>query len=171
MANRPANAGSGRGLAPMGNAAPPLDTVAPPPQAVSPRAAVQSGLTHRAGAAASPAQAVPPGPEAPRPSAGHRAARSRESGPARDGNDPVAWLPYLIVLAGVAAGMFAAWQGSRYAGRGAALVGCSLLAAGLARLILPPRYAGLLATRRKASDVLAFAVFGAAVLAVALTLP
>ena len=83
----------------------------------------------------------------------------------------LAWLPYLIVLAGVALGMFVAWQGSRYAGRGAALVGCSLLAAGLARLILPPRYAGLLSTRRKASDVLAFALFGAAVLAVALMLP
>ena len=83
----------------------------------------------------------------------------------------LAWLPYLIVLAGVAIGMFVAWQGSQYAGRGAALVGCSLLAAGLARLILPSRYAGLLATRRKASDALTFAVFGAAVLAVALMLP
>src|SRR5208283_2187320 len=31
MANRPANAGSGRGVAPAGNAAPPLDGVAPPP--------------------------------------------------------------------------------------------------------------------------------------------
>ena len=107
--------------------------------------------------------------------AGHRAARSRESRSAGDRNDPVAsglaWVPYLIVLAGVAAGMFVAWQGSKYAGRGTALVGCSMLAAGLARLILPPRYAGLLSTRRKASDVLAFAVFGAAVLAVALMLP
>jgi hypothetical protein len=83
----------------------------------------------------------------------------------------LAWLPYLIVLAGVAAGMFVAWQGSRHAARGTELVGCSLLAAALARLILPPRYAGLLSTRRKASDVLAFAVFGAAVLAVALVLP
>ena len=163
MANRPANAGSGRGLAPIGNAVPPLDTVAPPPQAAPPRAA--------ASPQAAPPQAVPPRPEAPRSTAGHRAARSRESSSARDGNDPVAWLLYLIVLAGVAAGMFTAWQGSRYAGRGAALVGCSLLAAGLARLILPPRYASLLATRRKASDVLAFAVFGVAVLAVALALP
>jgi hypothetical protein len=163
MANRPANAGSGRGLAPIGNAAPPLDTVAPPPQAAPPRAAAPPQ--------AAPPQAVPPRPEAPRSSAGHRAARSRESRSARDGNDPVAWLIYLIVLAGVAAGMFTAWQGSRYAGRGAALVGCSLLAAGLARLILPPRYAGLLVTRRKAFDVLAFAVFGAAVLAVAIALP
>ncbi|MGB6580439.1 MAG: DUF3017 domain-containing protein [Streptosporangiaceae bacterium] len=107
--------------------------------------------------------------------AGPRAARSRESRPASDRNDAVAgglaWVPYQIVLAGAAAGMFVAWQGSRYAGRGTALVGCSLLAAGLARLILPPRWAGLLSTRRKASDVLAFAVFGTAVLAVALLLP
>jgi hypothetical protein len=83
----------------------------------------------------------------------------------------LAWLPYLIVLAGAAAGMFVAWQGSRHVARGTELVGCSLLAAALARLILPPHYAGLLSTRRKASDVLAFAVFGAAVLAVALILP
>jgi len=98
-----------------------------------------------------------------------------ESRPPRDRADPgvsaLAWVPYLIVLAGVAAGMFIAWRGSQYAGRGTGLVGCSLLAAGLARLILPPRYAGLLSTRRKASDVLAFTVFGAGVLAVALMLP
>ena len=154
MANRPANAGSGRGWAPTGNTAPPLDAVAPPadaPRTVAPRA------------------------DAPRPVAGHRAARSRESRSAGDRNDAVAggvaWVPYLIVLAGAAAGMFVVWQGSQYAGRGTALVGCSLLAAGLARLILPPRWAGLLSTRRKASDVLAFAVFGTAVLAVALMLP
>jgi hypothetical protein len=80
-------------------------------------------------------------------------------------------VPYLIVLAGAATGMFVAWRGSQYASLGTGLVGGSLLAAGLARLILPSRYAGLLSTRRKASDVLAFAVFGAAVLAVALMLP
>jgi len=125
--------------------------------------------------------AAAPRSDPPRAAAGHRAARSRESRPARDrnlasdGNVPqasgLAWVPYLIVLAGAATGMFIAWQGSQYAGRGAAVVGCSLLAAGLARLILPPRYAGLLTTRRKASDVLSFALFGGAVLAVALMLP
>jgi hypothetical protein len=67
--------------------------------------------------------------------------------------------------------MLVAWHGSKYAGRGAGLIGASLLAAALARLILPARYVGLLATRRKASDVLGFAVFGAAVLAVAIALP
>ena len=93
------------------------------------------------------------------------------SGASRAAAGGLAWLPYLIVLAGVALGMFVAWQGSQYAGWGAALVGCSLLVAGLARLILPPRYASLLSTRRKAADVAAFAVFGAAVVAVALMLP
>jgi hypothetical protein len=83
----------------------------------------------------------------------------------------LAWLPYLIVLAGAAAGMLIVWQGSKYAGRGAGLIGASLLIGALARLILPERYAGLLASRRKASDVLGFAVFGAAVLAVAIALP
>ena len=83
----------------------------------------------------------------------------------------LAWIPYLIVLAGVAAGMYVAWQGSRSAGHGAGLAGCSLLAAALARLVLPPRYVSLLSSRRKASDVLAFTAFGAGVLVLALVLP
>jgi hypothetical protein len=51
------------------------------------------------------------------------------------------------VLAGVAAGLLRASEGSKYAGWGAGLVGCSLLAAGLARLVLPPRLSGLLSSR------------------------
>jgi hypothetical protein len=80
-------------------------------------------------------------------------------------------LPYLLVLAGVAAGLVLVWHGSRYAARGTGLVGCALLAAGLVRLALPPRYAGLLATRGKAFDVLAFVVLGGGVLGIALILP
>ncbi len=191
MADRPANAGSGRGLAPMGNTAPPLDAAAPQPFDAAPQPfdaapplfdapppfdAAPPPVHHDA-PPATRSRANAPRANAPRAAAGHRAARSREPRPAadrnsaRDRNGGLAWLPYLVVLAGVALGMFVAWQGSQYAGWGAALVGFSMLVAGLARLILPPRYAGLLSTRRKASDVLAFAVFGAAVLAVALTLP
>jgi hypothetical protein len=109
--------------------------------------------------------------------AGHRASRRRPSRAPRaaDGEATaaggLAWLPYLIVLAGVAIGMFVVWLGSKYAGPGAAIVGCSLLAGALFRLVLPARDAGLLSSRRKASDVLAFAAFGAAVLAVAIALP
>lgn len=80
-------------------------------------------------------------------------------------------LPYLLVLGGVVAGLLVAWHGSRYAGKGTALVGCALLAAALARLVLPPRYAGMLASRHKVLDVLAFALLGGGVLGLALSLP
>ena len=100
----------------------------------------------------------------------HRATRSIQSEePAVTG--VLAWLPYLVVLAGAAVAMFVVSKGSAYALRGIAVLGATLLAAALARLLLPNRFAGLLASRRKASDVLAFAVLGAAVLAVALSLP
>ena len=151
MANRPVNTGSGG--------------AAPPP------------VHHDAAPAATPATpATPSAPATPAAPAGHRAARTtRATRATRAARDPrpskLAWLPYLIVLAGTAAGLLVAWDGSKYAGRGASLVGASLLVAALARLILPARYVGLLATRRKASDVLGFAVFGAAVLAVAIALP
>jgi hypothetical protein len=148
MANRPVNTGSG-------------GAAAPPP-------------VHHDAAPAVPA--IPATPATPAAPAGHRAARTTRAARAtRAARGPrpskLAWLPYLIVLAGTAAGMLVAWQGSKYAGRGASLIGASLLAAALGRLILPARYVGPLATRRKASDVLGFAVFGAAVLAVAIALP
>ena len=127
-------------------------------------AAVPPPVHHDATPATHAVQAAPAAP------AGHRATRTTRA--ARDPRpSKLAWLPYLIVLAGAAAGMLVAWQGSKYAARGAALIGASLLVGALARLILPARYAGLLASRRKASDVLGFAVFGAAVLAVAISLP
>ena len=125
--------------------APPLPP-APPPTA--PRATAAAGIANAPRAA----------------SVGHRAARPGDAGPGA-----LTWVPYLLALAGVAVGVLLAFQGS--AGRGTGLVGCSLLAAGLARLVLPPRLAGPLASRGKASDVLAFTAFGAGVLAVALMLP
>jgi Protein of unknown function (DUF3017) len=122
---------------------------------------------------------------APRPAGGHRAVRSRTPKATKAPETPkartnpaappapnvLAWVPYLLVLAGMGAGLLWAFHASWDAGRGAGLVGGSLLAAGLARLVLPPRYAGLLSSRGKASDVLAFTVLGAGVLALALMLP
>jgi len=75
------------------------------------------------------------------------------------------------VLAGVAAGLSVTCQGSKYAGLGTSLVGGALLVAAVARLLLPPRYADLLSSRWKASDVVAFTALGAGVLAIALVLP
>lgn len=160
MANRPANAGSGRmdldgGLAPM-------DDIAPPPDAAAPRAPAGS-------APMSTAPASHRATRAPR-------AKARAKDRANDSDEPavtgvLAWVPYLVLLAGAAAALFVVSKGSAYALRGIAVLGGTLLAAALARFLLPNRFAGLLASRRKASDVLAFAVFGAALLAVALSLP
>ena len=151
MANRPVNTGSGGGRR----------ATARPPR----RRPRRPGYPSRPGC-----PGRPPRRQTTRAARSTRAARTTR---AARGPRPskLAWLPYLIVLAGTAAGMLVAWHGSKYAGRGASLIGASLLAAALARLILPARYVGLLATRRKASDVLGFAVFGAAVLAVAIALP
>jgi hypothetical protein len=80
-------------------------------------------------------------------------------------------LPYLLVLAGVGVGLVVASHGSQYAGRGTAIAGCALLAAAFARLVLSPRRAGLLVSRSKLFDVVAFAMLGGGVLALALWLP
>jgi hypothetical protein len=128
---------------------------------------------------AGPQQRTPQGLAAAPPPVHHqdyprsrRAAAAKAAQAAKPASQVVAWLPYLIVLAGTAVGLLVASSpGSRQAGRGAAVVGAALLVAALARLALPPRYAGLLASRSKAQDVAGFAVFGAAVLAVAASLP
>jgi hypothetical protein len=110
-----------------------------------------------------------------RPAAGHRATRPRMPNQSPDRADSavggLAWVPYLIVLAGAGLGVYLAVGGAKHSALGTGLLGGSMLVAALARLMLPERYAGLLVSRRKASDVLAFAAFGAAVVAVALTLP
>lgn len=80
-------------------------------------------------------------------------------------------LPYLLVLAGVGAGVFVAFQGGRDTAKGAGIAGTALLVAGLLRLTLPPRYAGQLASRGKAIDVLAFLLLGGGVLGLAIWLP
>ena len=121
-----------------------------------------SAGAHSAGPHHGPGAAPPPVhhqgfPRSPRTAPASRAA--------------LAWVPYLTVLGGVAVGLFVTWQGSQYAARGAALVGGSLLVAAAARLMLPPRHAGLLASRGKALDVAVFAVLGAGVLVVAASLP
>jgi hypothetical protein len=143
MANRPANAGA---------------------HSAGPHQGTHQG-THQG-----PAAAPPPVHHQDYPRS-RRTAAAKAARAARAASQVVAWLPYLIVLAGTAAGLLTAWQGSQNAGRGAAVVGAALLVAAVARLALPPRYAGLLASRSKAQDVAGFAVFGAAVLAVAASLP
>jgi len=168
MANRPANAGAHSAGPQQGM---PQATPQGVPQA-TPRGMPQA--TPQGPAAAPPPvhhQDFPRGRRAaPGPTAPAHAAPAQAAPAAKPASAVVAWLPYLIVLAGTVAGLVEAWLGSRHAGRGTAVVGAALLVAALARLALPPRYAGLLASRSKAQDVAAFAVLGAAVLGVAASL-
>jgi hypothetical protein len=171
MANRPANAGAHSAGPQQGmqremqqgaqQATPQGPAAAPPPvhHQDFPRgrrpAPAQSAPAQTAPAQTAPAHGAP----------AHGASAAKPSSPV------VTWLPYLIVLAGTVAGLVQARLGSQHAGRGAAVVGAALLVAALVRLALPPRYAGLLASRSKAQDVAAFAVLGAALLGVAASLP
>ena len=158
MANRPANAGAHSAGPQRGPAAaPPVHRDAPPP-------------VHRDAPPPVHRDAPPPVHHQGFPRSRTAPAR-RRTAPARPAAQVLAWLPYLIMLAGVAVGLFAAWQGSLHASGGAAVVGGALLAAALARLLLPPNHAGPLASRGKALDVAIFAVLGAAVLAVTVSLP
>jgi hypothetical protein len=170
MANRPANAGAHSAGPQRGpaTASPPIRQDAPPP--VHHQGFPRSRTTP-ARPRTTPAQPRTT-PAQPRTAPSRRrTAPARPAYADRPAIGVLAWLPYLIVLAGVAVGLYVAGQGALHAGRGAAMVGGALLVAAVARLLLPPRYAGLLASRGKALDVAAFAVLGAAVLGAALSLP
>lgn len=111
-------------------------------------------------------------PERPARHRIHRAttASTPQAGTSEPKTGALSVLPYLLVLAGVGAGVFVAFQGSRYTGQGTGIVGGALLAAGLLRLALPPRYAGPMASRSKAIDVLAFLLFGGGIVGLAIWL-
>ena len=169
MANRPAKAGAASAGPDWGLAGRPAlaGADAPPPvhHQGNPRAQHAPRLAHDPGTARGPRAAPDP--------ADRKDDRSDDRQGGRQANTVVAglaWLPYLIALAGAGLGLAVAWDGSRLAVRGTALVGGALLVAALARLLLPSRYAGPLSSRGKASDVAGFAVFGTAVLVVALML-
>jgi Protein of unknown function (DUF3017) len=170
MANRPANAGAHSAGPQRGpaTAPPPIRHDAPPP--VHHQGFPPSQTTPARPGTAPARRGTAPARRRTAP-ARRRTASAHPADVGRPAASVLAWLPYLIVLAGVAVGLSVAGQGSLHAGRGAAVVGGALLAAAVARLLLPPRYAGLLASRGKALDVAAFAVLGAAVLGAALSLP
>jgi DUF3017 family protein len=184
MADKPANAGASGGLA--------GDLALPPAVHHSDYARPVPGYRPAPPPLAyGPAAAPPPPPLRPeaahvrpdtphlRPQArGHRhrtTSRARTRAVARpeatERPSFLSWLPYLLALAGIATGLAVAWNASRDALTGAAVIAGTLLFAALARLVLPPRYAGPLCTRSRAYDVLALTVLGGGVLAVVLTLP
>ena len=81
-------------------------------------------------------------------------------------------VPYLAVLLCTIAGVYIAWrEGSAGGGAGGVIAGLALLVAAVIRAVLPARLAGLLASRRRATDVVTLAAFGACLLIAGLVLP
>jgi len=90
----------------------------------------------------------------------------------RDRPSAVGWLAYLVVLGIIAAGLAWLWAGGAHAVKGGtlALAGAMFVAA-LARLVLPESWAGLLASRKRITDVVTMAALGTGLLAVVLLSP
>jgi hypothetical protein len=80
-------------------------------------------------------------------------------------------VPYVIVLAVTVAGVTWVWQGQQTVRAGTLTVAGALFVAALARLALPERRAGMLASRRRAIDVTALAVLAVGLLVAGLILP
>jgi hypothetical protein len=78
---------------------------------------------------------------------------------------------YSLVLIATLGGVTWAWMVSRQLKVGLIVVAVALLAATLARLVLPERWLGLLVARRRVIDVLIMLSLGAGLLAVLLVLP
>jgi hypothetical protein len=76
------------------------------------------------------------------------------------------------VLVVVAGGVYIAWSQVTAGGReGGVIAGCALLAAAAVRLLLPAGLSGLLAVRKRSTDVCTLAAFGIGLLVVGLVLP
>jgi Protein of unknown function (DUF3017) len=141
------------------------------------------GAPVRPGAVPWPPQGRPPRPSAtPQPPApvppvsqaapGGRMARRAAVTRARRERGLIGVVPYLAVLLCTAAGVYIAWRdGSADGGAGGAIAGAALLAAAVIRGVLPARLAGLLASRRRATDVVTLTAFGACLLIAGLVLP
>jgi len=76
------------------------------------------------------------------------------------------------VLVLVTAGVYIAWhQGSRGGGLGGMIAGVAFLAAAGVRMALPRQLAGLLASRKRTTDVATLVAFGAILLLLGIVLP
>ncbi len=80
-------------------------------------------------------------------------------------------LPYGIALCCLAAALIWMRQGGQSVKGGTLAVAGTLLATALARLALPERRAGMLASRRRLADVAVLAAFGVGLLVAGLVLP
>jgi hypothetical protein len=128
----------------------------------------------------SPARAARPGSQAYPDPPVHQQHQPAPGGPAgtprgprarRAGGARGAQVPYVIVLAGVIAGLAYIWQGPHSVRAGTFILAGALFVAVAARLALPQRRAGMLASRRRYIDVTALAILAIGLLVAGLVLP
>jgi hypothetical protein len=109
------------------------------------------------------------------PDSGRAVTRRTQAGQARCAQEDasiVGVVPLLAVLVVAVAGVYIAWRQGSVGGRdGGVVAGCALLAAAAVRLLLPVGLAGLLAVRKRATDVFMLVAFGVGLLVVGLVLP
>jgi Protein of unknown function (DUF3017) len=108
--------------------------------------------------AGGPGRSDPPGPGGPRRAAAPGRQRWRQ-------------LPYAIVLCGVVLALVWMRQSGQDVRGGTLAVAGILFAAALARLALPERRAGMLASRRRLADVAVLTALGTGLLVAGLLLP
>ena len=95
-----------------------------------------------------------------------RGTRARRPSPVRG-----AQVAYVIVLAGLVAGLAYIWQGPHSVREGTFILAGALFVAVAARLALPERRAGMLASRRRYIDVTVLAILAIGLLVAGLVLP
>ncbi len=118
-----------------------------------------------------PAAPQPGGPAAPVAQGGRVARRAAVTRAPRE-RGLIRVVPYLAVVLCTVAGVYIAWrEGSAGGGAGGVVAGAALLVAAVIRALLPARLAGLLASRRRTTDVVTLAAFGACLLIAGLVLP
>ena len=88
------------------------------------------------------------------------AARRPAAAPAGWGAGLLNQLPYLVVLAGVVAGLATIRSGEQAVRGGTLVIAGALLAGSLIRLVLPAGRAGMLGSRRRLADVAALGALG-----------
>jgi DUF3017 family protein len=121
---------------------------------------------------AAPRHGAPLAPAAPVVARGGRVARRAAVTRARRERGLIGVVPYLAVLLCTVAGVYIAWrEGSAGGGAGGVITGAALLVAAVIRALLPARLAGLLASRRRTTDVVTLAAFGACLLIAGSVLP
>jgi Protein of unknown function (DUF3017) len=93
-----------------------------------------------------------------------KAARRPQAEEADPGGGLLTQLPYLLVLAGVVAGLATIRSGPHAVRGGTLVIAGALLAGSLMRLVLPAGRAGMLGSRRRLADVAALALLGTGLL-------